>query len=138
MAEPEGVMLRWKPRKPKTRRELARIGEEQAARYLASRGYRIRERNFRIGRGPEIDLIAEKGGVLSFVEVKAGTSSEFAAPREKVTRWKQRQIARAAGAYVGTRERRERVTRFDVVEVMLTPEGRVENVVLIEGAFGTV
>ena len=125
-------------KRAKTRRELARIGEEQAARYLASRGYRIRERNFRIGRGPEIDIIAEKGGVLSFVEVKAGTSREFAAPREKVTRWKQRQIARAAGVYMGTRERRERVTRFDVVEVMLTPEGRVENVVLIEGAFGTV
>ena len=52
-----------------------------------------------------------------------------------MTPWKRRQIARAAAAYLASRERRERTTRFDVVEVLLTPGGRVERVDLIAGAF---
>jgi putative endonuclease len=127
----------WKRTRPhaKTRQELARIGEEHAARYLASRGYRIKERNFRAPGGAEVDIIAEQRDVLAFVEVKARTSTDFAQPHESVTPWKQRQIARAAASYLGSRERRERVMRFDVVEVFVTPGGRVERVSLIEGAF---
>jgi len=121
-------------KKPKTKQELARIGEDHAARYLRSRGYRIRERNFR-ARSAEVDIIAEHDNVLVFVEVKARSSTHFAEPRESVTPSKQRRITRAAASYIGARERRERLTRFDVVEVHLTPEGRVEKVDLIKGAF---
>jgi putative endonuclease len=124
----------WRSR-PKTTQELGRIGEDHAARYLASRGYRIRERNFRLGRGSEIDIVAEHKDVLVFVEVKARTSDSFAAPREAVNSWKERQITRAAATYLSTRERRERVTRFDVVEVYLTPTGKVQKIELLEGAF---
>jgi len=118
----------------KSRQELARIGEEHAARYLRSRGYRIRERNFR-GAGAEVDIVAEHRGVLVFVEVKARSATEYAQPRQSVTVAKQRHLARAAASYVASRERRERVMRFDVVEVFLTPEGRVERVAVIQGAF---
>jgi len=120
--------------KRKTKQELARIGEEHAARYLRSRGYRIVERNYR-GAGAEVDIVAEHQGALVFVEVKARSTTEFAEPHQSVTFWKQRQIARAAATYVASRERRERMTRFDVVEVFLTAEGRVEKVNVIEGAF---
>jgi len=122
-------------KRTKTDKELGRIGEEHAARYLASRGYTIRERNFRAPGGAEVDIIAEQQGVLAFVEVKARTSSDVFRPSQNVTPWKQRQIIRAAGVYLGSRERRERVTRFDVVEVHMTPEGRVNKVELIQGAF---
>jgi putative endonuclease len=122
-------------RSPQTRKELGRIGEEHAARYLASRGYRIKERNFRAPGGAEIDIVAEHKEVLVFVEVKARSSVEFAQPQQNVTGWKQRQITRAAAAYISSHERRERVTRFDVVEVRLTPEGRVTGIDLIAGAF---
>ena len=128
-------MRLFRRREPKTTRELAALGEEHAARYLASRGYRIRERNFRLGKGPEIDIIAEHRDVLVFVEVKARTSSNVLQAREAVTQGKERQIARAAATYLGLRERRERVTRFDIVEVYLTPEGRPERIEIIEGAF---
>jgi putative endonuclease len=129
------VMLRWLRRRPKTRQELALIGEEHAARFLRSKGYRVRERNFR-ARGGEVDIVAEHGDALVFVEVKARSSTDFADPRESVTPGKQKRIARAAAVYIARRERRERVTRFDVVEVLVTPEGRVERVNVIEGAFG--
>jgi putative endonuclease len=126
----------WRGRsKPKTKRELAIIGEEHAARYLTSRGYRVLERNYRTSRG-EVDIIAEHGDTLVFVEVKARSSDEFGEPREAVTTWKQRRIARAAAAYLSAKERRERATRFDVVEVSITPQGRVEKIDVIEGAFG--
>ena len=118
----------------KTRQELARIGEEHAARYLRSVGYRVRERNYRTRSG-EIDIVAEHKGALVFVEVKARSATDFAEPRESVTATKQRQIARVAASYLGARERRERVTRFDVVEVFVTPEGRVEKLNVIAGAF---
>ena len=121
-------------KKPKTKQELARIGEDHAARYLRSRGYRIRERNFRT-RSAEVDIIAEHDNVLVFVEVKARSSTHFAEPRESVTPSKQRRITRAAASYIAARERRERLTRFDVVEVLLTPEGRVVKVEIIPDAF---
>jgi hypothetical protein len=48
--------------------------------------------------------------------------------------WKHGQIVRAAWAHLGARERRERVTRFDVVEVHMTAEDRVSKLELIQGA----
>jgi putative endonuclease len=125
----------WRGRRKKTRQELARTGEDHAARYLRSKGYRVRERNFRTRTG-EVDIIADHGEVLVFVEVKSRTSAEFGEPRESVTPRKQQRILRAARGYLASREPRERMTRFDVVEVFITAQGRVEKVELIEGAFG--
>ena len=51
------------------RQAIGRQGEELAAAYLESRGMRVIERNFRV-QGGEIDLIAEDGRYLAFVEVK--------------------------------------------------------------------
>jgi putative endonuclease len=121
-------------RKAKTKRELAIIGEDHAARYLTSRGYRILERNYRASRG-EVDIIAERGDALCFIEVKARSSAEYGTPLEAVTPWKQRRIASVAAHYASTKGGRERITRFDVVEVFITPNGRVDTVNLIEGAF---
>ena len=118
-------------RKPKTRQELGRIAEDHAARYLRSKGYRIVERNYRTPRG-EIDIIAEHRDSLVFVEVKSRTSTEDFDPRDSVTPGKQHHIMLAAAAYL---RNRDRVTRFDVVEVAITPEGRVEKIDVIEGAF---
>ena len=73
--------------------------------------------------------------MLVFVEVKSRTAKDVFAPRDAVTPRKERQIARAAATYLGVRERRERVTRFDVVEVYLTPEGRVQKIEHLPGAF---
>ena len=118
-------------RKPKTRQELGRIAEDHAGRYLRSKGYRILERNYRTPRG-EIDIIAEHRDSLVFVEVKSRTSTEDFDPRDSVTPGKQHHIMLAATAYL---RNRDRATRFDVVEVSITPEGRVEKIDVIEDAF---
>lgn len=92
-----------------------RAGEEKAARYLRRRGWRIAARNFRTRWG-EIDLVAEKGGVRAFVEVKTRADSRFAEAREAVTPAKQRRLIASAEAYLAAHPG-ELQPRFDVIEV---------------------
>ena len=77
------------------RLRLGEEGERLASRYLEERGYRILARRWR-GAGREIDLIAEKGGVVSLVEVELG-------PRDDVVR--PQVIAEAPRELVGQRDR---------------------------------
>ncbi|HWC05807.1 MAG TPA: YraN family protein [Gemmatimonadota bacterium] len=103
-------------------RERLRLGEEGerlAARFLEERGYRIVARRWR-GAGREIDLIAEKEGVVALVEVKT-RRSPLAPPVLAVDHRKRRQLAAAARLV----EARWPATtlRFDVVSVVVE-EGR--------------
>ena len=101
-------------------RTLGNFGEEQAARYLRRKGYRIVERNFRCRQG-EIDLIARKGKYLVFVEVKLRKDERFGAAREFVTPAKQARILAAARLYLAEHEE-ELQPRFDVIEIY-APQG---------------
>lgn len=106
------------------RQQRGREGESFAARYLEEQGVIIVERDWRPPRGNElrgdIDLIGRDGNVWCFVEVKARTGGERAAPQLAVTRTKQRQLARLANAYVSVHRIDDVPCRFDVVEVWLT------------------
>ena len=74
-------------------------GEELARRFLQRRGWRILDRRFRMGR-LEIDLVARRGAVVAFIEVKTRFSDAFGSPLEAVTAAKQREISRVAGAWI--------------------------------------
>jgi len=112
---------------------IGRQGETAAARFLRRRGYRILEQNFRCQAG-EIDIVAEDGGVLVFVEVKARTQEEFGLPQAAVTEGKQRRMVLAAQSFLQQRGIKGVDCRFDVVAVQLAPDGsrRLE---LIKDAF---
>jgi len=97
--------------------ELARAGEDIAARFLAAKGWRIVGRNVRCGRTGEIDIVAERGGMLAFVEVKTRSSSRFGTPGESVTRRKQARLRSLARLYLMRTKPRASAIRFDVVEV---------------------
>ena len=74
--------------------ELGKEGEEAASAYLSSRGYRIRHRNWHVGK-LELDIIAEKDGELIVVEVKTRRNTRFGLPEEAVTERKIRRIVLA-------------------------------------------
>jgi len=102
------------------KKTLGDWGEDRAALYLRLHGYRILERNFRCRQG-EIDIIAARGGVVAFVEVKLRRSADFAEAREFVTAAKQRRIAVSAGVWLG-KSGCGLQPRFDVIEIY-APEG---------------
>ena len=95
-------------------------GEALAAEYLEARGCRIVEKEWRCRLG-EIDLIAEKDGMLLFVEVKLRKSAAFAEAREFVTAAKRRRLAAAAEEWLQTNPQTLQ-PRFDVIEVY-APDG---------------
>ena len=110
---------------------LGRTGEDRAARFLVSQGYRILERNYSTRSG-EIDLIALHQGYVVFVEVKTRTSNAFGAPELAVTPQKQRRMTKAALGYIKRKQLHQTPCRFDVVAVMPGAERPVE---VIQNAF---
>jgi putative endonuclease len=105
------------------RQWLGREGEVRAARFLETRGYRIVARNVRADR-VEIDLIARRGGLLIFVEVKSRRASEHGHAAEAVDERKQRRLRRGAHAWLASNPieaRRTHTRRFDVVTCLLDP-----------------
>lgn len=90
-------------------------GEAQVAAYLRKKGYRLLAHSFHCRFG-EIDLIAQKGKMLCFVEVKTRTNLEFGLPREYVTIAKQEKLRKTAAFYL-SRQELDCPVRFDVAEV---------------------
>lgn len=102
------------------RRVLGTEGETRAAAYLEERGYRIRDRNIRCG-GVEIDLIASRGRLVVFVEVKTRRSRRYGLPEEAVDARKRTRIVRGARHWLFDQPQRFARVRFDVICCDVTP-----------------
>ena len=111
--------------------EFGQISEDRAVAYLMARGYTIRDRNWRFGH-KEIDIIAQKNGILVFIEVKARRSNLYGEAVEAVTDQKIVNLVTAANAYVRY-YRIDLPTRFDIIGV--TGEPGNQSVKHIEDAF---
>jgi putative endonuclease len=111
--------------------DLGRKGEEIASKFLAGKGYKILERNWRSGKY-EIDIIAMDQKYLVVVEVKTRQSSYFGEPEIAVTREKQRSLIRGANSYV-LRKKLDCEVRFDIVSIILA--GNSEQIHHIPDAF---
>lgn len=100
------------------KRETGTRKEELAAEFLARRGVRILERNFRCRQG-EIDLIGRDGRYLVFFEVKYRRNERKGVPAEAVGYAKQQKIRYTAQYYLYSRRYREDTPcRFDVVSIL--------------------
>ncbi len=86
-------------------------GEEQAIRYLLS-------------RGTEIDLIARQGDLVTFVEVKTRRGRAFGSPLEAVTGAKRRELVKAARVWVDRFGRPPDIYRFDCIAIV---DGKLEH-----------
>ena len=91
------------------------------------------ERRYRSGRR-DIDLVAEREGMIAFVEVKARRGPHFGGPVEAVNWKKKRELMRSAYTWIDRHGRNGEQYRLDVVGVLVLDEGvRVRHV---ENAFG--
>lgn len=96
---------------------VGNLGEDKAARYLFSNGYKIIARNWRTRRG-EIDIIAVTKDILVFVEVKTLPSGNAETLARELDRRKQKRIIETSKFFLLThREYNNRKIRFDVVVV---------------------
>ena len=115
-----------------SKQALGALGERVAARWLAHKGWWIRDRRFRSGHR-DIDIVAQRRELVAFVEVKARSGDRFGDPVEAVNWEKQRELRRSAQVWVSRFGLPGENYRFDVVGVLVSPLGvRVKHV---ENAF---
>jgi len=102
---------------PEARRAQGDAAEERACRHLDRSGFTIVERKYRT-KGGEIDIVARKGDVLVFVEVRSLEVTGFGTPEESVTPAKRRRIVAAARHYLSNIPSSSwREARFDVIAI---------------------
>ena len=115
------------------RQRLGKRGEELAERHLAAKGYNILETNYRTRMG-EIDLIAERHGVLVFVEVKARRGNALDSPEESITPGKRSHLVAAAQEYLQAADAGDVDWRIDLVALELDRRGRLIRLRVTENA----
>lgn len=108
-------------------------GEELAARHLEAGGWIVLHRNFRMGH-KEIDLVARRGEVVAFVEVKTRAGLGYGHPLEAITWKKRREIGRVAMAWIDRHGRPGDTYRFDAVAI-LVEAGREPAIEHVEDAW---
>lgn len=108
-------------------------GETYAARYLRDNGYKIFSANY-VCRFGELDLVAEKGGTVCFVEVKTRNIKTEISPMEAVDAGKRQRLEMAAKSYLSY-AKMTCTTRFDVCEVFVDDNDALVRINYIENAF---
>jgi putative endonuclease len=116
------------------RKKLGPAGEDIAAKALRKAGYKILERNVRLGKY-EIDIIARDGDTTAFVEVKTRRDGSYVPPEDCVGGVKRQHIRKAARLYISRHDEPDTYYRFDVVSVV-TPDSGKPQVTIHRDAFG--
>lgn len=105
------------------RKQLGAWGESVAATRLEAEGYRIVTRNWRCRQG-EIDLIAQAGEILVFVEVKTRRGRSMGTPEEALTPQKSQKLIQLAQLYLAEHDL-DVDWRIDLVAVELDTSGKL-------------
>ena len=95
--------------------DLGKLGEELAVDFLEKNGYEILETNWVFDKA-EIDIIAQKNGILAVVEVKTRSSLDFGLPQDFVKPKKIQLLVKAANEYV-TQNDLDVEIRFDIIAI---------------------
>ena len=100
---------------------LGQKGENVAAKYLTTKGYKIIQRNFMTKVG-EVDIVCRKDKTIVFVEVKTRVEEQVR-PEDQVTIEKQHQITKAGDVFLSRFGFPQPPAQFDVIAI-LWPVGR--------------
>ena len=121
---------------PAPRHIVGRDAETAAADHLTRAGFKVLERNVRLGHG-EIDLVCRDDDVVVFVEVKCRRATWGDPPTAAVSWHKQRRLTRLAQHYLKWRRLEHARCRFDVVSVTLDADGRAD-IAHVRNAFDAI
>lgn len=113
---------------PHQRQRTGSIGEAAVEAYLVGQGYIVLDKNWHAGRWGEIDIIAQAGDELVFIEVKTRRGVGFGNPEDAVTAHKQDKLKGAAQAYLTSHPHLPQQSRFDVVAVILSADDAVVDI----------
>ena len=98
---------------------LGDIGERIAENYLKQKDYKILDKNFRYSKLGEIDIVAQKGAGVVFIEVKTRKKkhvSDFM-PEDSITRDKQKKLIKLSQIYLSKHKLFDRSWQIDVLAV---------------------
>lgn len=115
------------------RQRLGQRGERLAEQYLTSHGLTILERNYRCSAG-EMDLIAQDGPTMVFVEVRTRRGQGYGTPEDSITSRKQAHLLAVAQTYLYEHSLGDAAWRIDVVAVEMSARGELLRVEHIENA----
>jgi len=118
-----------------TKSSLGKDGEVLAANFLKQNGYKILETNYRCPFG-EVDIVAQDGETLAFVEVKTRSSREFGLPQEAVGFRKINHIVNVANFYHSVKKGLPLGDRIDVVAIEVGSNGKPSTLELIKNVTG--
>ncbi len=114
------------------RKKYGKDGEDTACVFLENKGFDILERNYYAGKIGEIDIIARKGNLVVFNEVKARRSDAFGGGIYSITRNKQRTLRRCAEYFLVNNpgfNSKQYTFRFDLILVENNSVECVEDIV---------
>ena len=118
------------------KQQTGKLGENLACRALKQKGYHIIERNYRCRHG-EIDVIANKGGCLVFIEVRSKTDASFGTAAESVTAVKKQHLTATAMHYLASHNNLPADWRVDFVGINLDVSGlQAPSIEILENALG--
>jgi putative endonuclease len=101
-----------------TNQSIGALGEKIAAAYLQRHGYAILTTNYKTSY-KELDIVAQRGDVLVFVEVKTRTSLAYGDGTEAMSPRKQRDFRAGINRYLRENRWRAADLRADLITVML-------------------
>ncbi len=93
-----------------------KLGEEIAVNFLITKGYKIIKRNFRTKFG-EIDIIAEKGNDIIFIEVKYRKNKKFGKAEDSINYFKLKKIKNTAKFFLNNFYLKNKNPRIDIIAI---------------------
>lgn len=107
--------------------KVGQFGEKLAEKYLADKGYRMIDRNLKLGY-QEIDLIAKISGQVIFIEVKTRTNDFFGQADEAITSTKIKKLKKARNQYLAVNKVDPEKSRFDLVAINIDKKRKIAKI----------
>ena len=111
---------------------MGKIGEDIATNYLLQKGFTIVQRNYKTRYG-EIDIIAQSGNKIRFVEVKTRNTLTRGKPYESVTLRKKHHLRLASTSFLLQTKIKDCKLSLDVISIILNTDSSIKELLYFEG-----